>query len=437
MGWAQTYAAKLVSVETAATLIRSGDRVWYPPCGSAPVDLIQAITKRADMLENVTMHTALALYPFEYLRGAYKGKIGHHTVFMGPYERKAYREGNVEVTSCQFGQIDWFTVHRVQPDVFIAEVSPPDENGYMSYGSLGTLNGDIAAKTAKKTIVQVNRETPYVHGEAESFIHVDAVHAICESDHKVCELPQIPVTEVEQQIASHIVGYIDDGATIQLGLGGVANAVGFSLEHHRELGVHSEMLTDSMVVLTEKGVITGRKKTWKPGEISCTFGLGSQKVYDFMNNNPFVKTYPISTIASEAVIAQNHSFVSINNALMCDLTGQICSESIGFDQFSAIGGQLNFVRGAALAPGGKSFLAFKSVAEKKDGSLVSRIMSVLPPGAAISTPRTDVQYVVTEYGCVDIRNQSISKRVEALISIAHPQFRDELMFEAKKNFLLI
>jgi len=436
MSWKEVYAKKLVSLDEAAAVINSNDRVWYPPCGSAPVNLIEAITKRAAELENVSMITGLVLYPFEYMKGSFKGHLNHHTVFMGPFERKRVPEGNIEITSYQFGQTDWLTVNRIKANVFIVEVSPPDENGYMSYGPLGTFNGDIAAKNAQTVIVQVNQQTPYVFGGPKSFIHVNDVSWICEGDHKVGELPQPAVTDVEKQIASHIVGYIEDGSTIQIGLGGVANAVGFFLENHKNLGVHTEMLVDSMVTLAEKGVITGSKKTYHPGELTCSFGIGSKKLYDFMNRNPMVKTFPISEIAWESIIAQNNDFISINNALGCDLTGQMCSESIGFDQFSATGGQLNFVRGAIQSPGGKSFLAFRSVAEKKDGSLISRITATLPPGAVISTPRSDVQYVVTEFGCVDIRNKSIPERVKALISIAHPQFQDELTQDARKYGLL-
>ena len=436
MSWQDEYKKKLVSMEEAAAIIKSNDRVYYPPCGSAPATLIAAITKRANELQNVSMTGALVLYPFEYMKGSFKGHLNHSTIFLGPYERKVMAEGNVEVISYQFGQTDWLTVNRIKPDVFLVEVSEPDENGYMSYGPIATFNGDIAARYAKTVIAQVNKQAPYVFGGPKSFIHVNDVTVICEDDHKLGELVQPPVTEVEKQIASNIVGYIENGSTIQLGLGGVANAVGFFLENHKDLGVHTEMLTDSMATLTEKGVINGSKKTLNPGELTCSFGIGTKILYDFMNRNPFVKTYPISEIANEVQIAKNDKFVSINNALMCDLTGQMCSESIGFDQFSATGGQLNFVRGAIQSKGGKSFLAFRSVAEKKDGTMLSRITATLPPGAVITTPRTDVQYVVTEFGCVDLRNKSIPERVKAMISIAHPKFQDELTQDAKKYGLL-
>jgi len=436
MDWKAMYQKKLISVEDAAAVIQSNDRVWYPPCSGAPVDLVNAISKRYKELENVTMISALILSPFDYLKAEYIGHIKHHTIFMGPIERKMINQGNVEVTSYQFSQTDWLTEHRVKGNVFIVEVSPPDEDGNMSYGTMGTFNGHAAARFANTIIVQVNREMPYVYGGQKSFIHVNDVDYICEKDHKLPELPQPAVNDISKTIASHMVDYIENGSTIQIGLGGVANAVGFFLEHHKDLGIHTEMLVDSMVTLVEKGVITGAQKSLHPGEITCSFGIGSEKLYRFMDKNSMLKTYPISYIADENVIAQNNKFISINNALMCDLTGQACSESLGFDQFSGTGGQLNFVRGAAMSPGGKSFLAFQSYAALKDGTMTSRISTVLPPGAVVTTPRTDVQFIVTEYGVADLRGQSLSERARALIKIAHPQFREELTADAKKYGLL-
>jgi len=436
MNWQELYKQKLVSVEEAASVIKSNDRVWYPASGSAPVDFINALSKRYQELENVTMLTGLILYPFEYLKPGYKGHLNHHTLFMGPVERKMFDFGNVEVTSYQFASTDWLTENRIKANVFVADVSPPDENGNMSYGVLGTFNGHTVAKFASTVIVQVNSKQPYVYGGPEAFINVKDVTYICEKDHDLAVLPQTPVTDIEKTIASHIIPYIEDGSTIQIGIGGLGNAIGFFLENHKDLGIHTEMFVDSMVALAEKGVVNGSKKTLHPGEISCSFGIGSQKMYDFMHKNKMLKTYPISYIADETVIGKNDKFVSINNALMSDLTGQICSESLGFDQFSGTGGQLNFVRGASRSLGGKSFLAFRSVAEKKDGTLVSRITTALPPGSVITTPRTDVHYIVTEFGVAELKGKSIPARVKEMIRIAHPDFRDQLMKEAKEHRLL-
>jgi 4-hydroxybutyrate CoA-transferase len=432
MSWKDDYKKKLVSVEDAAKVIKSNDRVFFAPVCSAPQDVVNAINKRKDELTNVEMFSALLLYPFEHFKGEYKGHIGHNTFFQGPVERKFYPQGNINQYSYHFGDTAWFTENSIKPDVFIADVSVPDEKGNMSLGPVGTFNGYQAAKLAKKVIVQVNREVPYVYGTNEAFLNVADVDYICEQDHKVPELPSIPLTDMEKTIAHNIIPYIEDGSTIQIGVGGLGNAVGFYLEHHKNLGVHTEMFVDSMVHLAEIGVINGSKKTLHPGEITTSFSIGSKKLYDFINKNKNFKQYPLSYINNENVIGQNDKFVSINNAIMCDLTGQVCSESIGFQQFSATGGQVNFVRGARLSKGGKAFLTLESTAKMPDGTVISRILSALPPGEVITTPRSDVDYICTEYGAVNLRGKSISQRVKAMISIAHPDFREKLEKEAKE-----
>ena len=436
MSWKDDYKKKLVSVEDAAAVIKSNDRVFFAPVCSAPVDVVNAINKRKDELTNVEMFSALLLYPFEHFKPEFKGHIRHNTFFMGPVERKFSLLGNVDIISYHFGDTAWFTENTIKPDVYIADVSVPDENGNMSLGPVGTFNGYQAAKLAKKVIVQVNREVPYVYGTKEAFLNVADVDYICEADHKVPELPSIPLTDMEKAIAHNVIPYIENGSTIQIGVGGLGNAVGFYLEHHKDLGIHTEMFVDSMVHLAEIGVVNGSKKTLYPGEITISFAIGSKKLYDFLNKNKMVKAYPLSYINNENVIGSNDKFISINNAIMCDLTGQVCSESIGFKQFSATGGQLNFVRGARLSKGGKAFLTLESTAKMQDGTVISRILSALPPGEVITTPRSDVDYICTEYGAVHLRGKSISQRVKAMISIAHPDFREKLEKEAKEEKMI-
>ena len=436
MSWKDDYKKKLVSVEDAAAIIKSNDRVYFTPVCSAPVDVVNAICKRKNELSNIMMYSALLLYPFEYFKEEFKGHIGHTTFFMGPVERKFVDQGNIDIISYHFGDTAWFTENILKPDIFIADVSVPDENGNMSLGPVGSFNGYQATKLAKKVIVQVNREVPYVYGGKEAFINAADVDYICEKDHKLPELPSIPLTDMEKTIANNIIPYIENGSTIQIGVGGLGNAVGFYLENHKDLGIHTEMFVDSMVALAEKGVINGSKKTLHPDEITICFAIGSKKLYDFLNKNKMLKAYELSYINNENVIGSNDKFVAINNALMCDLTGQVCAESIGFQQFSATGGQLNFVRGARLSKGGKSFLALESAVKKQDGTVLSRITTALPPGAVVTTPRSDVDYIVTEYGAVNLRGKSISNRVKEIISIAHPDFRDKLMKEAKEVKLI-
>ncbi|MDY0242097.1 MAG: acetyl-CoA hydrolase/transferase C-terminal domain-containing protein [Rhodospirillaceae bacterium] len=436
MTWKDIYKSKLLSVEEAAAKIKSHDRVVYPPCGSAPSTLIEAIGRRYKELEDVTMTGVLLLYPFDYMKGEYRGHIRHHAIFMGPYERRHYAEGNMDLTSYAFSQSDRLVQERIKPTVSIIEVSAPDEDGNMSYGSIGTFYSAAANACAETVILQVNREVPYVFGTKDAFINVRDATWICEADHKVAELPQPAVGETDRKIASFVLERLDDGITLQLGIGGVANAIGFSLDRFKDIGIHTEMLTDSMMDLAQKGVITGSRKTLHPGEMTIGFGLGSTALYKFMDRNPAIKAYPISYITDPRVIGQNKNFVSINSTLMCDLTGQACSESIGFDQFSGTGGQIDFVRGSAFSEGGRSFLCFPSTAKAKDGSLVSRINVALPPGAVVTTPRTDSQNFVTEYGIANIHNDCVRNRVQSLVRIAHPQFRDALVEEARKVGLI-
>lgn len=435
MSWESTYQSRLVSVGEAASLIKSGDRVWYGGASSCPVDVMHAVAARMPELENVTVYSGLVFYPFEFLTSG-NGHIHHSTIFMGPYERQGFEMGHVSVIPNQFSRLGQVTRDSIKPNVAIFEVSPPDENGNMSLGPVGALNGHDAAQCADTVIVQVNKETPYIYGPPSAFVRVDDVDAICEADHPLFELANPPISETDRLIAANIVEHVEDRATIQLGIGGVANAVGMFLENHKDLGIHTEMLVDSMITLAEKGVITGKHKTLNPGEITIGFGIGSKGLYDFVHRNESVRQYPIEYVNDVRTISQNDNFNSINGILMADLTGQVCSESIGFRQFSGTGGQLDFVRGAGLSKGGKAFLAFPSMAEKEDGTKISKIVATLPPGTVVTTPRTDADYLVTEQGVAELRGKSITERVNAVISIAHPELRDELRQEARSNGLL-
>jgi len=437
MNWQDMYQQKRVSLEEAANVIKSNDRVFFPSGASTPIALIQAICKRKDELENVTLMGSLVFAPLDCFKREFKGHINYHSFFMGPAERAFFHEGNIEPTSFQFSQIVWLQNNISKADVLIAEVSPPDENGNMSYGPHGAFSNHTCRQNTDRVIVQVNPKTPYVYGSPESFVNVKDVTCICEVDHELIELPSQTPTEIDRQIAGHIVGYIEDGSTVQIGIGGLGNAIGFFLEHHKDLGVHTEMAVDSMLSLVEKGVITGSRKTVNPGEMSISFAIGSRNLYRFMHRNPALKSYHIRYIADVNVIGRHDNFVSINNALCCDLTGQVCAESIGFRQFSGTGGQVDFVRGAALSRGGKSFIALESTLTKKDGAVESRIVSALAPGSVVTTPRTDVHYLVTEYGAADLKCRSIPGRVRSMIAIAHPMFREKLEREAYEYGLLM
>jgi acyl-CoA hydrolase len=387
MDWKDIYNEKHISVEEAAAKIESNDRIWFGACSSAPIKLLETISERYQMLNNVDLMTAMALYPYKFLQSPeYKGHLNFHTTFYGAYARKFYKAGNVNIKLTHLSKLDQ-TIRQFDPTVCLADVSLPDEDGYFYFGSMGVAANDLAAKLADKVIVQVNKHQPRVDG-VQHRIHVSQVSWICEHDQELPILPQAKPSENDQKIAEIILPEIADGSTIQIGLGGLSNAIGYGLEDKNDLSVHTEMFTDSMVYLAKKGVI-------KP-----------------------------------SAIGKNDNFVSINACLMVDLTGQVCSESIGFRQYSSTGGQLDYVRGAALSKGGKSFLCLPSVNVDKKGNMRSTISTRLPAGQVVTVPRTDVMYVVTEYGIADLYNKSISERVEALIAIAHPDFRESLRNEA-------
>lgn len=427
VNWQEVYNNKLVSVEEASSKVESGDRIWIGAYAGIPIQLVEALADRVNELENVELVSALICHPFKCIQSKeYIGKINFNSIFFGPYERKFFKVGNVHINSVNFANTYYALKEVYKVNTLFSEVSVPDEEGYMYYGPIGvSWNGPIA-EYAKKKIVQVNKFQPKVRGTMNR-IHVSEVDWICEHDHPLAELSQPPVSEKDKKIASYIIPLIPDRATLQVGLGGIANAVAYGLVDKKNLNVHTEMLTDSLVYLARKGVINGK--------ILAGFGLGSQAVYDFVGEGR-AELAPIHLVNEPYAAGQNEKFISINSALMADVTGQIGSESIGFNQFSCTGGQLDYVRAAGISKGGKSFICMGSTVKGKDGSINSTITVQLPPGQAVTTPRTDVMYVVTEYGIADLYNKPIEKRVKAMISIAHPNFREQLTKEAKEAGLI-
>jgi 4-hydroxybutyrate CoA-transferase len=322
-------------------------------------------------------------------------------------------------------------------DVFLCEVTPPDERGYMNYGPCGVAYGRYATNRCRKIIAQVNDKTPWING-IENVIHVSEVDFIVEKDHDLVPVPEIEVTDVEKKIGEHIAERIENGSTIQLGIGGIPNAVAYFLHEKKDLGVHAEILSDAVAELAELGVITGRKKTLYRDKIAVGgLIIGTQKLLDFVDDNPTIFAMPISLANSYDMIRQNDNLCSINSALTVDLTGQIASETIGHSQYSATGGQADFVRGAIASKGGKSFIALNSTGKNRDGSLMSRIVLNFSPGTVVTTPRSDAMYIVTEYGVADLFMRSIPDRVKAMISIAHPDFREDLERQAFEAGLLM
>ncbi len=435
--WKNDYRSKLVTTEEAAGQIKSGDWIIVPPVNSAPIDILNALAARKDELKKVKIASNLMTYPYAFLQGDYVGHITYYSGYCGPVERMFLSQGNVVPFPMHLSMAHIALALAKADDVFLCEVTPPDERGYMNYGPCGVVYGRFATNLCKKVIAQVNSKTPWIHG-IENMIHVSEVDYIVEMDHDLVPVPEITITDTEKKIGEHIAKLIPDGATIQLGIGGIPNAVAYFLHEKKDLGVHAEILSDAVAELAELGVITGRKKTLFKDKIAVGgLIIGTQRLLDFVNNNPTIISMPIAQANSYDVIRLNDNLCSINAALTVDLTGQIASETIGHTQYSATGGQVDFVRGAIASKNGKSFIAIKSTSLKKDGTLTSRIVLNFTPGTVVTTPRSDAMYIATEYGVADVYMKSIPDRVKAMISIAHPDFREELEKQAFEAGLLI
>ena len=434
--WKNEYQSKLVTPEEAASKVKSGDWIIVPPVNSAPIDILNALAARKDEIEKVKIASNLMTYPYAFLGGDYAGRITYYSGYFGPLERMFHPMGNVVPFPMHLSKssiaLDQYKAH----DLAMIEVTPPDERGYMNLGPCGVVYGRDAIEKCKTVIAQVNTKTPWIHG-IHNLVHVDEVDFIVEKDHDLVPVPEIEITDIEKTIGGHIAERIPDGATIQLGIGGIPNAVAYFLHEKKNLGVHAEILSDAVAELAELGVINGRCKTLYPGKIVVGgLVIGTQRLLDFVNDNPAILSMPIAMANDLGVIRLNDTLCSINAGLTVDLTGQVASETIGHTPYSATGGQLDFVRGAAASRGGMSFMALPSTGTKKDGTLMSRIVLNFTPGTVVTTPRSDAMYIVTEYGVADVYMKSLPDRVKAMISIAHPDFREGLEKQAYEAGLL-
>jgi acyl-CoA hydrolase len=355
----------------------------------------------------------------------------HNSLFVGPADRKAVNDGRADYVPIFLHQIPRLFRERIVPlDVAMIQVSPPDEHGFMSLG-VEVLASPAAVQMAKTVIVQVNERMPRVLGD--SFLHVSRVQAIVEYDEPLPELQAKPATDVEKAIASHVIKLITPGSTIQMGIGGIPDSVFESMEGDLQLGVHTEMISDGAMRAIQRGVVSGTHKTLHPGKVVCTFALGTDELYDFLDNNPLIEAHPVSHVNDPEVVSKIDNMVAVNSAIEVDLTGQVCSDSIGPYIYSGFGGQVDFIRGAAHSKGGRPIIALPSTARRGE---MSRIVPFLKEGAGVVTSRADVHYLVTEHGAVNLFGKNLRERVEALISIADPKFRDELEAAAKDRKLL-
>ncbi|PKM76683.1 MAG: 4-hydroxybutyrate CoA-transferase [Firmicutes bacterium HGW-Firmicutes-15] len=430
MPWQEQYRAKLCSPGEAAVVVRNNDIVSL--CGGCciPDGFVGALATRGKELDEVTLLAGFALKEYNYMDPGLKGHFNLESVFVGPMERKSIKEGITSYVPAHLQQMGKWLENR-RPNVVANAVSPPDERGYMSRSLFAGLSHKIAFDSAENVIVEVNSQLPRLNGGALD-IHVSEVDYIIENDYELTQIEDIPISATEKAIAGHVVELIPNGATVQLGLGGLPNAVGYFLRDKKNLGCHAEVVSNSIMELMKVGAVNGSCKNFYPGKVLGCFCVGNKELWNFVHENTDFLFYEVDYINNPEIIGRNDNLISVNNSLMMDLTGQAASESIGPVQYSGTGGQVNFVHGAARSQGGKSILAFSSTYSDNDGNLHSRILPVLSEGTVISTSRNDVQLVVTEFGIADLRWKSIRERVKALLKIAHPDFRDTLAFQARK-----
>ncbi len=435
--WFEKYNSKLVSAEEAIKYVKSGDSIIVQPGCAAPMVLLNAMVERKDELTDVKIYHILIVGDIPYLKPGMEKHFKHKAFFIGANARPAINEGRAEFIPIFLSEVTLLFKRGILPvDIAFINVSPPDEHGFCSYG---IDVGNIKTPTEKATLViaQVNQQMP--RGLGNSFIHINKIDYIVEKDEPLLELPQVDpnatkeIMEVYDSIGKNVADLIEDGSTIQMGIGALPDNVMKYLGNKKDLGVHTEMFSDGMIDLVENGIITGDKKTLHPGKIIAGFVLGTKKAYDYIDNNPIFEFHPQEYVNDPFIIAKNEKMVAINSAIEVDLTGQVCSDSIGTKLFSGIGGQVDFIRGAAYSEGGKPIIALPSTT--KDGK-ISRIVPTLKPGAGVVTSRGDVHYVVTEYGVAQLWGKSIRERVKELIKISHPKFKDELSEFANKTYNL-
>jgi 4-hydroxybutyrate CoA-transferase len=431
MNWLDDYKSKLTSTAAAVRMIQSEQRVYYGGNAAIPKALVMALADRGEELHNVQLNHVLLLGQDPLAAENMKGHFRHNSLFVGPADREAVNDGRADYMPIFLHQIPRLFRDGIVPlDVTMIMTSPPDEHGFMSLG-VETLASKAACQVSKKVIVQVNEKMPRVLGDA--FIHVNRASAIVEHTEPLPTIHVKSSTEIERAIASHIVPLIRPASTIQMGIGGIPDAVYECIDGNLELGIHTEMISDRAMRAIQRGVVTGNQKTLHQGKVIITFALGSEELYEFLNDNPLIESHPVEHVNDPFIISQNDNMVAINAAVEVDLTGQVCSDSIGPYIYSGFGGQVDFIRGAARSKGGRPIIALPSTA--KNGTM-SRIVPYLKQGAGVVTSRADVHYVVTEYGATNLFGKNLRERAEALIEIAHPKFRGDLEKAAKERRLL-
>lgn len=426
--WKAEYREKLVSADEAVSHIRSGQRIVFSHAAGESLVLSDALVRNRAHFENVEIVHMVAMGEAKYCEPGMEKHFRHNSFFLGASTRKAAKEGRADVTPVYFSEVPELFRTTLPVDAVFLNLSPPDEHGYCSFG-ISVDYSKPAAMEAELVIAQINPSMPRTLGD--SFIHISDIDYIVEADTPLIELPPAGISEVERAIGKNCASLIEDGDTLQLGIGAIPDAVLGFLKEKKDLGIHSEMISDGIVELYEGGVITNRRKSLHAGKSIVTFLMGTRRLYDFADNNPAVELHPVDYVNDPYVIAQNERLVSVNSCVQVDLMGQVVSASVGRRQISGVGGQVDFVRGANMSRGGKSIMAMPSTAAE---GRISKIVPVIGEGAAVTTSRYDADYIVTEYGAARLKGESLRNRAKKLIRIAHPDFRRMLAEEYEKRF---
>jgi len=422
------YQLNTVSLEEAVSTVKSGDRVFIQGAAMTPYKLINGLVSRYESLSDVEIIHLHTEGQAAYTQKPYSQSFKMNSVFVGSNVRQSVKEGHGDYIPIFLSEIHLLFRRSILPlDVAFIQVSPPDNHGYCSLGT--SIDITIPAiQTAKLVIAQVNPQVPRTHGDG--FIHISELDFAIEENAPIYGHDLPIASEIENKIGANIASLVEDGATLQMGIGAIPNAALQNLGNHKNLGIHTEMFSDGILPLIESGVINGSQKEVKTGKIVTCFAVGSQKLYDFMDDNPLVHMKEAAYTNDTAIIRRNPKVTAINSAIEIDLTGQVCADTIGQMQFSGVGGQMDFIRGASLSEGGKAIIAMPSVTKKG----ISKITPFLKEGAGVTTTRAHVHYIVTEYGVVDLYGKNLKQRAKALISIAHPNHRESLEKAAFKRF---
>lgn len=425
MDYTELYKSKRVSMNEIVREIRSGDNIFLHPGGAIPCDMEKAFAEYAYELHDVTMYHIITLGPLNYLKPELKDHVRHVAWFAGGNSRGAINEGRADWVPIFLSDVPRLIVSgKIQFDVAMIQVAPPDEHGFCSLG-IDVGLAISAVRVAKKVIAEVNPRMPRTLGD--TFVHLSKIHRLVEVDHELAELPRVEITPDAMEVGKHVASIIEDGDCLQMGIGGIPDATWVQLKDHRDLGIHTEMFSDSAIDLLISGVLNGEKKTLHRGKLIAAFILGSRRTYDFMHNNPLVEFHPQEYCNDPFIIAQNDNMVAINSCLQIDLTGQVVSDNMGHTVYSGFGGQVDFIRGAARSKNGRPIIAF--ISHAKNGT-ISKVVAEHPAGYGITTSRADVHWVATEFGIVNLWALTRRQRAKALIELAHPNFRESLQEDA-------